>query len=69
MKHEIKDIPTNAYGESPLLEIAAFDNGHFSTKKGAWAIKNLVSVPMVDCCIMRMRVTAVVRVGVSACHA
>jgi hypothetical protein len=36
------DIPTDSYSESPLLEVAAFNDGHFTAQEGAWAIEDLM---------------------------
>ena len=41
-------VPTNAYGECSLLEVAAFDNGHFSAQEGAGPVEDFVSVSMVS---------------------
>jgi hypothetical protein len=57
-----RDIPTNAYGESALLPISAFDDGHLPAKEGARAIEDFVAMAMVAAGCMRVRV-AVVKVG------
>lgn len=37
-----KDIPTNAYGEASLLEVAALDNRHLAAEEGTRAVQDLV---------------------------
>lgn len=39
---QTRDIPTDSYSESPLLEVAAFNNGHFTAQEGTWTIEDLV---------------------------
>lgn len=36
------DIPSNAYGEAPLFEVAALYNRHLAAEKGTWAVQDLV---------------------------
>ena len=41
------DIPANAYGESPLFEVAAFDDGHLAAEEGPGTVEDLVRVAVV----------------------
>jgi hypothetical protein len=40
--NQTTDIPTDSYSEGSLFEVPTFDNGHFATQEGAWAIEDLM---------------------------
>ena len=60
-------LPSNAYGERPILPVPVLDDGHLASKKASWAIEYLVGMSMVRSSACMRMCRAIVGMAVGHC--